>query len=170
MTTLVLGGFSLKNKDWAEEVKNKLDSSLEVKVHYWKHWETGNNEDFSIEQEVQNVLTLIAEEHVSIIAKSIGSFVASSLVPLIPQQIDKLILCGIPLHDLTNAEKEEMKNNLQNIPVENLLVFQNADDNHGTYLEAKAFVEEINSEFKIVEKNRNDHEYPYFEDFKKFLI
>jgi len=47
-----------------------------------------------------------------------------------------------------------------------IVVYQNSNDPHGSYEQVKKF--EI--EFKHIEKPSYNHEYPYFEEFNKFLI
>lgn len=170
MMTEIIPGFSLKNKIWAEEVRSKLHPSLQPHIFIWKHWETGNNDDFSTECETKNVLLLIAGNNVSIIAKSIGSFVTSFVVSQIPDQVDKLILCGIPLNDLDADEKLQMQNNLRKFPVERIICFQNTNDTHGSYADVRAFLQEINPNIKLTEKDRSDHEYPYVDEFEEFLL
>ena len=52
---------------------------------------------------------------------------------------------------------------------ENIIVFQNSHDPFATYEEVKKFMVKVDPKIKVVEKERTDHNYPYFEDFQLFL-
>jgi len=160
--TLVLPGYSLKNKDWAYEVKNRLQG-FDVEVVEWLHW---NDESikFDPQSEAKRVANKIGDERVNIIAKSLGTLAACYLIPNI--KVDKIIFCGIPLNDMDQHDYLQYKI-LKNL--KNIIIFQNDKDKHGTFLEAKEFVGKINPEIKIIEKGSNTHDFPYYEDFQKFL-
>src|SRR3989344_8632137 len=76
--TFLLPGFSLKNKEWAEEVREKLKPEIPVIVFYWPHWETGEKEEDWIEKEADKILEQAKATGgmVNILAKSIGTIVA----------------------------------------------------------------------------------------------
>jgi len=164
MQILVLPGFSLANKDWAYEAKKQLGN--EVLVHEWKHWQTGNDSDFKMSQEIASVLAEIGSQKVNVLAKSIGTCVAVQM--LAKWQAEKVILCGIPtgIFEKNEGYYEEA---LANFPVEKIVIFQNENDPFGKYLEIKDLVTKINSQIKIVKSPRADHNYPYFADFKEFF-
>jgi len=42
MKVIILPGYSPHNKEWACEIKEKLEHDYEVIVHEWKHWEEGH--------------------------------------------------------------------------------------------------------------------------------
>src|SRR5258706_3478 len=113
METFVLPGFSLKNKEWAEEVKAKLPPNLNPQVIYWKHWQTENNNDFNQEDEAKKIVELVEQDQLTIIAKSIGTYITSLVIPQLFDQIEKLILCGIPLNDMKPEEQNRMMINLR---------------------------------------------------------
>ena len=87
---------------------------------------------------------------------------------IVPNQINKIILCGIPLNDFIPGTKEYY-DIYQTFPADKLLVIQNDKDNHGTFSEAETFIKNINQQINIVSKPRSDHEYPYATDFRQFL-
>jgi len=99
MKTIILSGFSIKNKDWAYAVKYNLPEE-EMIVHEWFHWITESDTDFDAEQEVQR---LKLKEEINIIAKSIGTLVAVKMLEK-KYKIKKAILCGIPLNDLDGQD------------------------------------------------------------------
>jgi len=169
MTTLTLPGFYLKNKDWAEEIAGQLGDNIPTKILYYRHWETGNPRDFDLEHEVEKALRLIAAGQANVIAKSIGTLITMYILKKLPQQIERVILCGIPLNDFSAEDKKQFMV-LVNFPIEKILIFQNEQDPHGTYPQAKEFLGAINPQINIVSKPRDDHEYPYPEEFRNFLL
>jgi predicted alpha/beta hydrolase family esterase len=170
MKTLILPGFSLKNKDWAEEVKSKLPTDLNAQVIYWKHWQTGKSTDFNPDKEAQKAIELIGQDDINIIAKSIGTYVAVLALQLAQDQINKLLLCGIPLNDMDEAQKNKMMINLRVVSTNNLLCIQNTQDPHATYDQVKAFLESVNPAISLISIDHSDHEYPYFTEFSSFLL
>ncbi|OGM28223.1 hypothetical protein A2801_04320 [Candidatus Woesebacteria bacterium RIFCSPHIGHO2_01_FULL_41_10] len=164
MKTIILPGFSSKNKEWAGEVKKHLKDSM---VYEWKHWKSGNSKDFSASDEAMMVMHWIAGNPVNIIAKSIGTIVTMYLLrDKCP--IEKLILCGMPLADLEESEIEIYKS-LSEFDAKRVIVLQNKDDNHGSFKEVSKLLGQLNNKIKLIEKSRSDHEYPYFEEFVEFL-
>ena len=157
MKILILPGFSSHNEIWANDVKENLAGAA---IHRWTHWDTGNAYPGWTDDEIKN---LNLTEKVDVIAKSIGTLVAMKLI----RQINKLILCGIPLNDLSEEDKKQYLV-LAHFPTENLLVFQNTSDPHGNFVAAEQFVHGINPQIKILEMPRDDHEYPFVEEFKGF--
>lgn len=173
MKTLILPGFSTKNKDWAYEMKKIIESKFSIEVIEWGHWSTGNI-DFAnwnewIENEIPRVLNQFKGEKVNILAKSIGTLVVMNILKLKPNVANKLFICGIPLHDIEETDKLKYKF-LKNFSKDKIICIQNENDNHGTYEEVRAFLNEINPEIKIISKPRDNHEYPYPEEFINFLV
>jgi len=166
MDTLIVPGFSLKNKDWSEEVQRNL-MPINSRIHYWSHWETGQAEDSWVGKETKEI---ISHENliINIIAKSIGTLVAMKILKLKLKLINRIILCGIPLNDFHPGDKEFYEA-LKLLDEKNILCIQNENDNHGTFFDVEKFVHAINPNIKIISKPRSDHEYPYFEDFAVFL-
>ncbi len=166
MKTIVLPGYSLHNKAWALEIKKSLSFRQSVLVHEWQHWQLGGT--LHPKHEIGKILTEIGRNKINLIAKSVGTMVAMHLLAEIPEQINKIILCGIP------SVSEERKNlftaSLSDFPAEKIIVFQNTKDPFASFTEVKTFMHDVNPEIKVVEKERSDHDYPYFEDFKNYLI
>src|SRR3989344_758063 len=163
MQTIILPGYSLKNKDWAEQVKQELGS--ETRVVYWPHWE--NPETKTDWEQLASELAAKNTEEVNIVAKSVGTLVAMLLLRN-GVKIKKLVLCGVPVIDFQEGD-EKLFDALKGFPSENILCIQNENDNHGSFAEVEKFLHSINPQIKIVSKPRDDHEYYYSEDFKQFL-
>ena len=168
METIILPGFSLKNKAWAEEVQTILGSRFPATVVNWEHWKTGNAESGWVKKEAEKIVGLIQDRRVNLIAKSIGTAVAMGVLKLKPDSVDRVILCGVPVRDFEKGD-EIFYESLRTFPEDKILCIQNSDDNHGSYAEAEKFLHLINSRFTVVSKPRSDHEYPYTEDFINFL-
>lgn len=165
MKTIILPGYSPKNKKWAEDIKKEMNLG-DVVVHEWKHWEKGS---FSVNFEIGQIMEKIGEGKVNIIAKSVGTRVATQLLERSPKKIDKLILCGIPTKGDNEKTFISYKNGLSNISPENVGVFQNEKDYFASYEVIVKFIGKINKKIEITKMPRSDHHYPYPNEFRKFL-
>ena len=165
MKTLILPGFSLHNKDWALEIKKSLSFRQSVLVHEWQHWQLGGA--LHPKHEIGKIVKEIGRDKVNVLAKSVGTMVAMHLFAEIPGQINKIILCGLPSVSLDR--KNLFISSLSDFDPKKIIVFQNTKDPLAGFAEVKTFMHDVNSKIKVVEKERSDHNYPYFEDFKKFL-
>jgi predicted alpha/beta-hydrolase family hydrolase len=164
MKTIILPGFSIHNKDWAKEVANNLDDN--AVIHNWLHWENGKS-SLNLKEELKNITEEIGEDKVNIIAKSVGTMVCMHLVKTIPKKINKIILCGIP--SVSKMRKDLFTTSLLGFNSKNIIVFQNTKDPFGNYENVNKFMKDINNIIEVIKKERSDHDYPYFKDFKKFL-
>src|SRR3989304_7679210 len=99
MPVVILPAYSLKNKDWAEQIKAELETHVPTRVIYWPHWETGKSEAGWIESQANKILDLVSEEKIDLLAKSVGTLVAMEMLKIKPDKIGKILLCGIPLND-----------------------------------------------------------------------
>lgn len=166
MQTVILPGHSDKNKEWTDLVSVRLTVEGQIRPMFWDHWLDPMQLFYPREK-----ATLIARhskgDKINIVAHSVGTLVASYLILEIPEQINKVILCGIPLNDISLEEKDDLKKALGVLPKDKLICYQNSSDPHGTYPELKKF---LPADIDIVEKTSTDHRYPYFEEFNKFLL
>ncbi|KKQ98725.1 MAG: hypothetical protein UT24_C0001G0006 [Candidatus Woesebacteria bacterium GW2011_GWB1_39_12] len=180
MKTIILPGYSLHNKEWAEEVAEDLTAKgLQTTVHYWRHWRD-ESLSLSLRFELEKITEEIGKEKinphnqkvgvgVNIIAKSVGVYVALNLIPNIASQINKVFFCGIASVG-GEDRKGLVKTVLSKIPIENILCIQNESDKFVTFDEAEKFYHSVDPKIKVVSKPRSDHNYPYPEDFRKFLL
>jgi len=167
MKTIVLPGYSERNKEWADEVADFLGGKgIDCYTHYWSHWKNGGS--LATKKEIKKILKILEDGNVNIIAKSAGVMVAMNLVPEIEGRVNKIIFCGI-----ASVAKEERKDLLRGVldavPVENILCIQNENDKYVTYSEALKFYNSVEPGLKVISKPRSDHNYPFFEDFLEFL-
>lgn len=168
MKTIILPGYSPMNKQWAEEIQKDLASDINIVIHEWEHWKSSST-SLSIRKEMQRILKKIGGEKVNIIAKSVGTRVLMHLIPEIKNQLNKVILCGIP----TKFEREEPQKlygkGLSLLSPSQLIVFQNKKDPLANYEVIEKFVHSINPKSKVKKMPRSDHHYPYSDEFKKYL-
>lgn len=168
MVTFILPGGSPHNKTWAEETSREIKAEGEIRPVFWNHWEDPTKA-FDPKEKVRLIVDTARVNQINIIAKSIGTLVASYIMEQVPDRIQKVIFCGIPIDDIDEKDKEVYRRVLRGFPGEKILCFQNVDDPHGTFDQIKDLLAKVNPEIKIVSKDRNDHEYPYYQEFQEFL-
>lgn len=168
MLTLVLPGGSIKNKDWATKTSETVNVHHNIRPIYWNNWFDPRIK-FDAKDKAGDVMDVMKDDSANIIAKSIGTLVASYVIQKIPSRIQKLILCGIPFNDLDDSDLEVIKSAVSMFPPERIICIQNENDPHGGYNKAKAFLHKINPEIKLISKPDDTHDYPYYSDFESFL-
>lgn len=166
MITFIFPGYSAHNKGWVLEVAKNLTIEGEIRPILWDHW-TDPEKSFKAKSKAQNVVDVLLKDKCNIIAKSVGTLVATLTLQQIPDRIEKIILCGIP--SVSEKRLEIFKNAFKNFPPEKVVCFQNSKDPLASFGEVKEFMSKVNPEIKVVEKPRSDHSYPYFSDFQEFL-
>lgn len=165
MKTLILPGFNIKNREWAKACADNL-VNFNPEIVEWQHWQSGDPHDFDFVNEAKVMLELASGEPVNIVAKSIGTLVVMHFIKL-GGQINKLILCGIPLRDI---EKEKQDYQVINdVPSKKILWLQNEFDPHGTLTECNQFRQDFGINIVVLKKLRDDHDYPFFSDFVAFF-
>lgn len=195
--TIILPGYSLRNRAWASRTKEEIESIAKgnsLLAHNWKHWEMlearqkakaeaeamGLEEiepqvlatipriPFLPEEEAEAVIKEIGNEvKVNIVAKSVGTWVAMTLLRKIPGRIGKVILCGIPGVD--RRTRKFFQESIGTFPVDKILCVQNDKDYVVGYEKARRFLQKVNPAIQIVKMPRADHQYPYPQDFYNFL-
>ncbi len=169
MVTIILPGYSEHNKKWLEDTAAKIPGDGEIRPIYWGHW-TDHNIKFDPKIKASLLDGVAGKRIVDIVAKSIGTLAASYLIEKSPEKIRKIIFCGVPLNDITENDKDVIKNALRKIPAKNIICFQNDEDPHGGIESVKKLLSEFGSDLKIIEKQRDDHEYFYQSEFVSFLL
>lgn len=166
MKTVILPGYSPRNKDWAVEVAEKLNLPQEIRPVFWDHW-SNPDKYLKPKEKSQDIIDIMQKDSANIIAKSVGTLVAAYTVEAIPQRINKVILCGIP--SVSAQRLEIFQKAFNNFPAEKVIVFQNTKDPFVSYQEVKDFMGKVNTKIKVLEKPAKTHDYSYFEDFQTFL-
>ena len=165
MITFILPGGSVKNKEWLEECAMALKVDGTVRPIFWNHW-TDPDAKFDKKEKANLISRHTKGDKINIIAKSIGSLVGAHVIEQIPDQINKVIVSGFPLHDIGESEKETIIKALASLDPKKVICFQNVNDPHGSFAEVKKI---LPSSIKIILEPRADHEYPYYSEFNKFL-
>ncbi len=169
MVTFILPGYSVHNKSWAQTTAKELKLDDEIRPISWSHWDDPGQE-FDPKEKVRLIVDTARGNQINIIAKSLGTLVASYIIERAPDKIERVVLCGIPLNDLDEGDKEVYKRVLSSFPAEKIICYQNANDPHGSFQEAEKFLTKIKPDIKVISKERDDHEYPYYDDFTEFLL
>lgn len=168
MVTLVLPGYSAKNKEWSEKVAENLTVGGQIRPVFWDHW-TDPTQKFKVKEKARLLGDISDKLIINIVAKSVGTLVASHIIQKYPSQIGRIVFCGIPLNDFDDQDKEEMKNAINLLPSDKIVCYQNTGDPHGTLVQIKDYLDKLETKVNVIEKDRDDHEYPYYEEFNKFL-
>jgi len=169
MVTIILPGYSAHNKNWLEETAQGVGVQGEIRAVYWDHW-TDPTKKFDAKEKGRLINDITGAGASDIVAKSIGTLVAAYMILNAPAKIRKVVLCGIPLNDLSESDKEVIKMALKSIPSKNVICFQNDEDPHGGFGQLESFMSGFDSDVEVISKSRADHEYSYVEEFKKFLL
>ena len=142
-----------------ETAKNiKLDG--QIRPIYWDHWDD-DSQKFDVKEKADLIERHSKGEKINIIAKSIGTLVASLIIEKIPNQINKVVFCGIPVNDLKTEEIETIKRSISSLG-DKALIIQNDKDPHGIFDQVKSFG-------KVISKPADNHDYPYYEEFQNFF-
>lgn len=167
MITFILPGYSARNKDWAEEVAKNLKLEGQIRPIFWDHWQNPEKH-FRPKEKARLITGLAKAQKVNIVAKSVGTLVAAYVIETIPEQINKIILCGIPtVSDERLGVFQEAYKNIEPIRV---ICYQNEGDPFEKPDDIKRFMQKVNPKIKVLSMQRADHHYPYYEDFNKFLV
>jgi predicted alpha/beta-hydrolase family hydrolase len=168
MQTLILPGFSDKNREWASAVQSSFGIKQSAFIS-WQHWATGKASPDWAQQETSAIISKMAGQSYAIVAKSIGTYVAMLVLAAKLEKISHLILCGIPVNDFLPGNASAYRI-LQQFSATKCLVIQNEHDPHGSTTQVKDLLTPINPLIQVISMPRSDHEYPYFQQFKSFLI
>ena len=106
MNTIILPGYSTKNKEWADETANELKLNHDIIVHNWEHWKTGGN--MSVKREMEKIKDELGEDNFNILGKSVGARISIRVISELRDQVKKVILCGIASIS-ENSKKDYLK-------------------------------------------------------------
>lgn len=160
MQTLILPGYSASNKEWVDETAKSLKVEGTIRPFYWMHW-TDENSKFDVQEKAELIAKHLRGEKANIVAKSIGTLVASILIKINPEQINKVIFCGIPVKDVSKEELELIRSACQSLG-DKITIIQNSNDPHGTFDEVEGFG-------TVVKKESDTHNYFYFDEINQNL-
>jgi predicted alpha/beta-hydrolase family hydrolase len=167
MKTIIFPGYSQRNKNWVLTTAQELKLDHEIRPILWKHWED-NRKEFKVDEKAKAALKVIGQAKINIVAKSIGILVTMVLINQVREEINKVILCGLPLQ-LAEKRQSEFAKALKDFPTDKIIVFQNVKDPLGSFERVKKFFNLVNPKIKLKKMPRSDHNYPYFAEFQRFL-
>ena len=162
MRTIILPGYSPRNRDWAEDLAAEIPGA---EVHPWAHWNTGAQMD--PRAELTAIQERIGADTVNLLAKSVGCRIAARTILHAPAQIEQVIFCGIP--STAADSRADLAAAMARLPADRILVVQNRDDPYARYSAVREMISGIDPGVQVVEGNRADHHYPFPEVFKAFL-
>lgn len=167
MNTVVLPGYSSKNKDWLDELRQKADIKPLDTIE-WGHWKSENSDPNWIKSEVSKIISSYANQKVNVIAKSLGTLIAMNVLNQKLDIFNKVILCGIPINDFEFGDAEVYEV-LEKLPSNKIICIQNNNDPHGNLDQIRKLLNSVNPDIQLISKESADHNYPYYEDFRSFL-
>lgn len=115
MVHLYLPGFSAHNSEFALDLAKRFRKTGMVGyARHWTHWDSGSlegkaPEPFDFPEEIrktEQVIKGIGKSKLGIITKSIGNMVATR-INLHKAKLEYILLMGLPVSTLTEAEKQE---------------------------------------------------------------
>ncbi len=162
MKTVILPGYSPHNLEWADAIAARLPGA---EVHHWAHWESGGNMD--PRAELTAIQKRIGAGPAHLLAKSVGCRLAAHMVAKVPERIGRVVFCGIP--STGKETQQDFTAALGTLPVDRFLVLQNTNDPYARHAEVAAMLAAIAPDLKVLPRPRDDHHYPYPEDFNQFL-
>lgn len=169
MTTIIIPGGSIKNKTWAEDLAANFSPEIDSQILHWSWWENNQVGGLNLAVETPRFLPLVPSEPYFILAKSIGTYFIAATFPKLPHPPEKIIFCGLPLHDISDEDKKAYQN-LASYPADKIAVFQNEADPHGSFPEAKEFLSKINPQIPVTQTPDATHDYPFPDLFKRYFL
>lgn len=168
MNAIYLSGESIHNKDWIYDTQDKLAPLFDKTiVQNYDHWDAGTPE-INLNSELEK-LALNAQniDDYIIIAKSIGTVLATEAIAKNLINPQKCIFLGVPIN-IIQKQGYPFAENLKfvNCPV---LFIQNSDDPVGKYRQLTEFINNLympRLQYKIVELPGDTHNYI---DYPKLL-
>lgn len=166
MITFILPGYSSRNREWADEVAENLKLEGQIRPVYWDHWKN-ESKTLNPKEKKDLIVRHSKGQKINIIAKSVGTLVAALIAKEIPDNMGKIILCGIPT--VSDERLKIFKEAFGSFPPEKVVCYQNEKDPFATSSEVEKFISKVNLKIQVAKMPRSDHHYPYFEEFQLFL-
>lgn len=164
---IYLPGFSLKNQAEAGAICDALvKAGYEVYQHMWRHW-SDEKIAWDPETEKEIILSEVKKRmpnEISIVAKSLGTYIAVSLLPELT--LKELILLGIPFNDLDDSERKVYR--ILQTATYPITIVHNSKDPHGAVEDIRSVLDGVNYQELI--KDSDTHEYRYPDDVVRCLL
>ena len=166
MKLVLLGGNSVKNKEWLENVRDKLkDLFEECAVQYYNHWKSGGDVDWK--EEVER-LGENSNKNCVIFAKSAGIGVSLKAIYEGKVKPIKCIFVGTPL-DWAEKHGNELSPYFINYKTSTLFI-QQTNDPYASSAELKKFLEKNKlKNYELKEIKGKDHNYNNLDEIRKLV-
>lgn len=148
MKVLGLPGRDHRTEQWLRQLLRDIDAGQSTVAHY-RHWDGGEP---NVPHEVER---LAGQEADLIVAKSMGTLVATQAVAAGLVRPRLVVLIGVPIGHLTAATLEPFRTVGANIPV---LFIQQTDDMTGKFAQVAEFAAGLEHS-SAVEVAGSDHQY-----------
>lgn len=162
MRTIILPGYSPRNRDWAEGLVAEIPGA---EMHPWAHWDSGERMDPL--SELAAIQARIGADTVNLLAKSVGCRLAARTILQAPGQIDRAIFCGIP--NVVADSRADLAGAMARLSADRILVVQNQADPYAPFTAVQEMIAGIDPGVQVIEGDRDDHHYPFPEVFRAFL-
>lgn len=170
MDIILLGGNSVDNKEWIEEIEFMLKPYFKsTHIQYYDHWKTGSemiNLDIEVDKLIDNVKS---KKQYVIFAKSAGSLVAVKAIFDGKMSPTKCFFVGIPInwaHEY-NFDIDKWFKSFR-FP---LTIIQHTNDPITSIQELRKFlIDENVTGYNLVEWPGKDHYYQEFDKIKALVI
>lgn len=170
MNILLLGGSSLRNKEWIYKVRDALRDNFDIlKVHEYSHWAT--DEEFTNLNKELKALTSETNTfgEYAIFAKSIGTIIALQGMDMNILHPTLCIFTGLPIK-LIEREGLNVKDWLEasKMPI---LIIQNENDPQGSFDEVSKLLQDTHTaNCKAVSLPGDTHGYDDLKKLKETII
>ena len=165
-TIIILGGNSLKNVKWIENIKKELENEYDVVLLKYNNW-VNNKGDLDIEVEIEKLKKICSNyNNYIIVAKSIG--ILLSLIGIERKVINPeiLIAMGVPLDFLKNYNYDLEDLFLKTSYTTKILVIQQKKDYQGSFIDVSKI---LPSSIPLIPINGSDHAYNNLFLLKKYI-
>lgn len=167
MNALLLPGNSSRHSEWIEKLKDALSPHFKTQItQHYRHWQTGEEwADIEYEMTVAkgNIHDLIPYV---IIAKSIGTTIATRGVAEGILHPEKIILLGVPISSGVTSELFMQWLKQITVPV---TIVQNTADPLGSFADVRSAFEEVGENLSFVESSGDTHDYIDFDAIAKLI-
>jgi len=162
MNILLLGGNSPRHHGWVRELQAHLqDGGDEVTLHDYRHWETGD-ENADVPYEIDAVSNLAnAQEHYMVIAKSVGTVIATRAIAQGKIHPSACVFLGVP-HSSLGKHLPDIRQDLGVLPP--TVFAQNSGDPLGSADLVKEYVAQNHpATWEFVATPGETHDYSDFQ-------
>ena len=167
MNVLLLPGNSSRHGEWIENLKLAVSPYFQRTVtQHYRHWQTGvemADVDYEIGISQEKVRAL---EPFCIIAKSIGTAIATKGTATGAFKPERLILLGVPINGAVSKDLLKRWLDEINIPI---IIVQNTSDPLGSFAEVKAAFDRAAENVSFVELPGETHDYLDFKAIAKMI-